>query len=96
MGLRLRATKRFSFGLDLEWNPWFGLNGATVRTGVANAYFSVMFRVPLTYEAFNLRTTLSVGASYLLSNFYGAPAGSVGPFVALAPLGLGWKASKYF
>lgn len=96
VGLRLRATKRFSFGFDLEWNPWFGLNGATVRTGVANAYFSVMFRVPLTYEAFNLRTTLSVGASYLLSNFYGAPAGSIGPFVALAPLGLEWKASKYF
>jgi len=96
VGLRLRASKHWSFGLDAEWNPWFGLNGASVRTGVVNAYLSVMLRVPLTYQAFNLRTTLSLGGSYLLSDFYGAPSGSIGLFAALAPLGLEWKASKYF
>ena len=96
VGLRLRATKHWAFGLDAEWNPWFAINGNRFRTGVINAYLSAILRVPLTYQSFNLRSTLSLGGSYLLSDFYGAPTGSVGVFFALAPLGLEWKASRSF
>jgi len=35
--------------------------------------------VPLAYEKFNLRIALSLGASCLLDDLYGASRGSVGP-----------------
>ncbi len=96
IGLRLRVSKHWAFGLDGEWNPWFAVNGTTFRTGVVNLYLSGILRIPLTYQAFNLRSTLSLGGSYLLSDFYGAPKGSTGVFFAIAPLGLEWKASRTF
>jgi hypothetical protein len=37
-----------------------------------------------------------LGGSALLSDFYGAPAGSIGVFFAFTPLGLEWKASRLF
>ncbi len=95
-GLRLRVSKHWAFGLDGEWNPWFAVNGTSFRTGVVNLYLSGILRIPLTYQAFNLRSTLSLGGSYLLSDFYGAPKGSTGVFFAIAPLGLEWKASRTF
>ncbi len=96
LGARLRLTRRWSIGLDGEWNPWFALNGTPVRRGVINAFLTGILRFPLAYENFNLRSTLSAGTSVLLSNFYGAPAGSVGLYFGLSPLGLEWKAHRLF
>ena len=50
----------------------------TVRAGVFNAYGTVILRVPLSYERFNLRTTANLGMSRLLIDLYGAPKGSTG------------------
>jgi hypothetical protein len=95
-GLRLHLSKQWSFGLDGEWNPWLALNGTTVHAGSVNVYGSAMLRFPLAYENFNVRTTVSLGASYLLSNLYGAPTGSVGPYGSVSFLGLEWKLSRTF
>ena len=94
IGFRLRANKSWTFGLDGEWNPWLAFNGATVHAGAVNVYGTAILRLPLAYESFNLRSTLSLGPSYLISNLYGAPTGSVGVFAGLSFLGLEWKLSR--
>jgi hypothetical protein len=96
LGVRLRASRHWMFGLSGEWNPWIALNGTPIRAGVINAYGSAILRYPLAYENFNLRTTGSLGASYLLTALYGAQSGSIGLYGELSPLGLEWKVSKVF
>jgi hypothetical protein len=97
LGARLRFSKHWTFGLDAEWNPWIAVNGAsTVRAGVFNGYGTVIFRLPLAYEQFNLRTTANFGVSRLLIDLYGAPKGSTGIYAGLSPLGLEWKMSRMF
>ena len=97
LGARLRFSTHWTFGLDAEWNPWFSVNGAsTVRAGVFNGYGTVIFRLPLAYEQFNLRTTANFGVSRMLIDLYGAPKGSTGIYAGLSPLGLEWKMSRMF
>jgi hypothetical protein len=97
LGARLRFSKHWTFGLDAEWNPWIAVNGAsTVRAGVFNGYGTVIFRLPLAYEQFNLRTTANLGVSRLLIDLYGAPKGSTGIYAGLSPLGFEWKMSRMF
>jgi hypothetical protein len=96
LGVRLHLSKHWSFGLDGEWNPWFALNGTTAHAGTIDVFGSAMLRFPLAYENFNLRTTVSLGASYLLSNLYGAPSGSLGPYAGVSFLGVEWKVSRTF
>ena len=97
LGARLRFSKHWTFGLDAEWNPWIAVNGAsTVRAGVFNGYGTVILRLPLAYEQFNLRVTANLGVSRLLIDLYGAPKGSTGVYAGLSPLGLEWKMSRMF
>ena len=96
LGGRFRASKRWAFGLDAEWNPWLAYTGKTVRAGAFNVYGTAMLRFPLAYEKFNLRTGVSLGTSSLLMNLYGAPKGSLGVFLGVSPLALEWKLSSVF
>ena len=97
LGLRRKVSNHWTFGLDAEWNPWFSFQGPTpVRNGAFNVYGTAMFRVPLAYEKFNLTVAVSAGASCLLIDLYGAPKGSVGPYLGVSPLGLEWKLSRLF
>jgi hypothetical protein len=95
LGALLRFSKHWTFGLDAEWNPWIAINGRTaVRAGAFNGYGTVILRLPLAYEKFNLRTTANLGFSRLLIDLYGAPKGSMGIYAGLSPLGLEWKVSR--
>jgi hypothetical protein len=95
LGARLRFSKHWTFGFDAEWNPWIAINGRTsVRAGAFNGYGTVILRLPLAYEQFNLRTTANLGFSRLLIDLYGAPKGSMGIYAGLSPLGLEWKVSR--
>jgi hypothetical protein len=96
LGLRVRASKHWTFGINAEWNPWLAYNGSLVRSGSFNAYGLAMYRVPLAYEAFNLRVTGSLGTSVLLLDLYGAPKYSTGLYFGLSPLGLEVKLSRVF
>ncbi|HEX3344796.1 MAG TPA: hypothetical protein VHS09_09505, partial [Polyangiaceae bacterium] len=95
-GARLRVNKTWTFGLDGEWNPWFALNGNTFHESAVNVYGTAIVRFPLAYENFNLRSTVSLGTSYLVQSLYGAPSGSVGLFGGISFLGLEWKLSRAF
>lgn len=97
LGLRLRVSRHWTFGVDGEWNPWLAFNGPTpIRKGVINLYGTAMLRFPLAYESFNLATTVNLGVSYLLDDLYGAASGSMGPYLGVSPLGLEWKLSSNF
>ncbi len=97
LGLRLRISKRWAFGLDGEWNPFLALSGEEpVRTGALNIYGSAFLRLPLAYEAFNIRSQLSLGTSTLLFDLYGAPSGSTGIYLGLNPIGVEYKATDWF
>lgn len=97
LGLRRRVSTHWTFGWDVEWNPWVSLNGPkTIRPGVFSTYGTVILRFPLAYERINLRTTLNLGTSILLMDLYGASKGSIGLYGAISPLGLEWKLSRMF
>jgi hypothetical protein len=42
----------------------------------------------MAFDRVNLRTSLHLGISTLLFDVYGAPKGSVGPYIAFTPLGI--------
>ena len=67
-----------------------------VGKGVVNVYGAAILRFPLAYESFNLRATVNLGASYLLMDLFGAPAGSLGIYAGVSPAGLEWKLSRAF
>jgi hypothetical protein len=97
LGVRFRARPHLTLGVDVEWNPWFALNGEErFRTGALNVFGTVIVRIPLAYQEFNLRVTTSAGMSRTLIDLYGVPQGSMGLYVATYPLGIEWKASRSF
>lgn len=99
LGGRLRVHKNWIVGLDAEWNPFISdprvvYNTDHFRPGVFNGYATAIFRIPLSNEDFNLRSTAHLGFSTMVMDLYGAPAGSTGIFAALSPLGLEWKMAR--
>jgi hypothetical protein len=94
-GARWRVSRHWTLGLDGEWNPWFAVNGASsIRAGAFNGYATVIARVPLAYQRFDLRASGNLGVSTLLIDLYGAPRGSTGLFAGLSPLGVEWSISR--
>ncbi|MDD5224135.1 MAG: hypothetical protein PHE84_09100 [bacterium] len=97
LGIRRRISTQWTFGWDAEWNPWVSLKSPTpVRAGAFNTYGTIILRLPLAYEKFNLRTTVNLGLSYLLIDLYGASKGNIGFYGAISPLGVEWKLSRIF
>jgi hypothetical protein len=96
LGVRWRFAEHWVAGLDGEWNPFLATNGSAVRSGVFNGYATLIRRWPMFWEPVNLRTTANLGTSVLLMDLYGAPAGSVGLYFGLSPLGIEWKVSRSF
>jgi hypothetical protein len=87
IGLRVRLHQRFVLGFDTEWNPWIS-TANDFKNGAFNAYFVGIVRYPLNWQRINLRSTVAIGASVLLFDVYGAPAGSIGVYAGTSPLGL--------
>lgn len=86
-GARYGLSPRWMLGLDVEWNPWASLKTWRVRGGVLNVYATGSWRSPVT-TTLALRVTGHAGVSTLLFDMYGAPSGSVGPYLGLSLLGL--------
>lgn len=95
-GLRYQISQPFMIGFDAEWNPWLSVTPGKVRAGAANGYFSLIRRFQLRNENVNIRSTVSLGASYLLFDLVGAPKGSFGPYFGLSFLGVEWKVARGF
>jgi hypothetical protein len=95
-GARYQLSRPLMFGFDAEWNPWLALSPGKLRPGAFNAHLSVIRRFQLESDDLNVRTTVALGASVLLFDLVGAPAGSAGPFFGLSFLGVEWKIRRGF
>ena len=97
LGARYGITNNWVVGLDVEYNPWFSFDARRFSRGVASSYAVGMYRFPVS-DRLALRTIGRVGASVMLFDLVGVPAGSVGPFLGLTPLGLSYEIrhSVYF
>ena len=67
-----------------------------MRTGATSVYASIILRYPLRFEAINLRSSLQLGVAVQMFDLAGVPAGSVGVFAGLNPLGIELKLSGHF
>ncbi|MCX5745114.1 MAG: hypothetical protein NT062_21725 [Proteobacteria bacterium] len=88
VGLRYRLSEKWIVGADADWNPWITTAPMNLRAGVATLAGTVIRRFPMAFDRVNLRTSLHLGISTLLFDVYGAPKYSVGPYLAISPLGI--------
>lgn len=95
-GLHYQLSRKWVLGFDGEWNPYIATNPGKVRSGSANAYFSLIRRYQLKFETINVRTTLSAGGSMLLFDLVGADKYSFGPYLGISFLGAEWKVARGF
>jgi hypothetical protein len=94
LAARWQLNDAWVLGVDAEWNPYYGVQTRSFRMGSFNGYATLIRRFPLRFESVNLRTTAHLGTSVLLMDLYGAPRGSTGIFMGIAPLGIEWKVSR--
>jgi hypothetical protein len=76
-GAGFDVTSRFNLGVEAEYSPWFDYLAGKASLGTASAYATASFRW-FGMGAFGVRSGLMAGASVLLFDTPGAPAGSVG------------------
>jgi hypothetical protein len=93
VGARYRFSDSWHGGVDGEWNPWFSYETKRAKSGTANLYATLVRRFAVS-DVFHLRTTLHLGASALLFDLYGAPAGTFGPYLGVNLIGLEWKLTR--
>jgi hypothetical protein len=89
-GVRYDLGKRFTVGLQADWTPWFSLETSKSTAGTFNVYAVGLYRIDVR-DFLELNATVSAGASVLLFNAWAAQSGSVGPYFAISPLGVGFK-----
>ncbi|MEM9694317.1 MAG: hypothetical protein AAGA56_17330 [Myxococcota bacterium] len=90
VGPRYAVTEQWVVGLDVEYNPWFSFEATRFARGAFNTYATGTLRYWVSDEV-ALRVTAQVGASVLLFDLVGAPAGSVGPLVGGNLLGISYE-----
>jgi hypothetical protein len=96
LGVRWQITEAWMVGFDGEWNPYFATTPGKIRSGSANAYFSLIRRFQLKRETLNVRSSIALGGSMLLFDLVGADKYSMGPFFGISFLGAEWKAARGF
>jgi len=96
LGVRYQLTRNWMLGFDGEWNPYVATEPRKVRTGSANAYFSLIRRFQLRHASVNIRSSVSLGASMLLFDLVGADKYSKGPYFGVNFLGVEWKMGRGF
>jgi hypothetical protein len=87
VGVRYRFAHDWHVGLHGEYNPYLSITNSRFRTGSANFFGSIDYRWTRSGHArIGLTTIGYAGISWLLSDLYGVPRGSIGPYLAIAPL----------
>lgn len=97
VGARYRFATDWHVGLHGEYNPFLSVTNNKFRTGTANFFGSIDYRWTRSGHArIGLTTIGYAGVSWLLSDLYGVPKGSVGPYLAIAPLCAEVRVSRGF
>ena len=93
-GVRYDLTKSVTVGADAELNPWFSIDSGHQVLGATNAYAVGIYRLDVR-DYLEARFTLGVGVSVLNFDTWAARAGSVGPYIAVSPLGIAIRAGSH-
>lgn len=86
VGVRLRLSRRFTLGLDTEYNPWFSLIAPYAHPGLLNIYASVTYTW-LDFHGLLLRSGVQAGVAVLLHDLVAADAGTTGVMAGVSVLG---------
>lgn len=87
IGMRYRFSKDWHVGLHGEYNPFLSITSNKFRNGTANFFGSIDYRWTRSgHSRIGLTSIGYAGISWLLSDLYGVPKGSIGPYFAIAPL----------
>ncbi|MBX3273247.1 MAG: hypothetical protein KF729_23485 [Sandaracinaceae bacterium] len=78
----VRLDRQWTFLLEIDWNPWFSIEGAVVHEGALN----IGVGVEHIYQDGLLRSALFVGTSTLLYQTALDVPGTTGPFVDFVPI----------
>lgn len=93
-GLRYDITKSVTVGADAELNPWFSVDSGHQVLGATNVYAVGIYRLDVR-DYLEARFTLAVGISVLNFDTWAARSGSVGPYIAVSPLGIAIRAGSH-
>jgi hypothetical protein len=88
VGLRYDVTRRITVGASAEYSPWISIDTGRTTHGTTNAYAVGIYRWDVR-DYLELRLTLAAGVSVLNFDTWAAQSGSVGPYFAISPLGVG-------
>ena len=88
LGLRYDLTRTVTIGVSAEYSPWISLDTRRTTRGTTNAYAVGIYRWDVR-DYLELRLTLAAGVSVLGFDTWAAQSGSVGPYFAISPLGVG-------
>jgi len=93
VGLRYDLTRRITVGANAEYSPWISITPRRTARGTTNAYAVGVYRWDVR-DYLELRLTVAAGVSVLAFDTWAAQSGSVGPYFALSPLGVGIRMSS--
>ena len=88
LGLRYDLTRTLTVGANVEYSPWVSIETWRTARGTTNAYLVGIYRWDVR-DYLELRLTVAAGVSVLAFDTWAAQSGSVGPYFALSPLGVG-------
>jgi len=92
VGLRYDLTRTITVGASVEYSPWISIDTRRTTRGTTNAYAVGIYRWDVR-DYLELRLTLAAGVSVLAFDTWAAQSGSVGPYFAISPLGVGIRMS---
>jgi hypothetical protein len=88
LGVRYDLTRTITVGVSAEYSPWISIDTRRTTRGTTNAYAVGIYRWDVR-DYLELRLTLAAGVSVLAFDTWAAQSGSVGPYFAISPLGVG-------
>jgi len=88
LGLRYDVSRNITVGASAEYSPWISIATGRTSRGTTNAYAVGIYRWDVR-DYLELRLTLAAGVSVLAFDTWAAQSGSVGPYFAVSPLGVG-------
>ena len=87
-GVRYDLGKVITIGIGADYSPWLSIETGRSTDGSAQFFGVGVFRLDVR-DYLELRTTVSAGVSVLMFDTWAARRGSVGPYFAVSPLGVG-------
>lgn len=88
IGMRYDLGRMLTVGLSVDYSPWLSLETRRTALGTTDVYGVIVYRLDVR-DYLELRATGGAGVSILMFDTFAARKGSIGPYFALSPLGVG-------